>query len=539
MQLVKPMWLMMLLAILLGVAGFLCAIFITILGGYALLSLLELYQGMTLSYLFALVLLLAICRGILRYGEQASNHYIAFRVLAWIRDLVFQQLRKLAPAKLEGKEKGNLISIITSDIEQLEVFYAHTISPVVIALITCTIMLVYFVQFHYVLALIAFVAYFCVGVILPYQTSKEGNKDGLQYRMMLGESNTYFLDSIKGLKEVKQYDINHRLTHIDAQNDAMAKLTMRLKKHEANAKARCDSTILTFSFIMLVASLMLYHHNFIQVEAVILSTIAMTSSFGPVTALSNLANQLLHTFASGNRVLHLLEETAMVHEVNDMPSHTFTRGMDVKQVVFGYEEEVILNELSLHIPKNQIYGIVGKSGSGKSTLLKLLMRFFDTQSGEICLGDHNIQSWNTNDLRQLESYVIQDTYLFEDTILNNIKIANLAASEQDVIKACQKANIHDFIMSLEKGYQTIIKQGHHQLSGGERQRIGIARAFLHNSEIILLDEPTSNLDSLNEAIILKVLQAESKEKTVVLVSHRQSTMGIADHIISMDQGRAS
>ena len=543
--LVKPMLPIMIMAILLGVVGFLCAIFIAIMGGYGLLSIIG-ESSISLKTVFIAVGIMAVLRGALRYGEQASNHYIAFKLLAIIRDKVFKALRKLAPAKLEGKDKGNLISIITSDIELLEVFYAHTISPVCIAFITCLIMVVFFAQYSVIAALIALVAYISVGAILPMITSNMGKKAGSTYRGRFGEINTYLLDSIRGLREVIQYGYGKdRIEEIDKQSDYLAELNDDLKRCEGSSRGNCDSLIIGFSLIMLLTCVYLNSKGMISNEGTVICTIGLLGSFGPVTALSNLANNLLHTFASGDRILNILEETPLIEEVEGKSyesNENNSKLIECKNVDFAYNtnlDEVILDNVSMNIAKGEIVGISGKSGSGKSTLLKLMMRFFDTSSGEINISGKNIKDWNTSDLRDSESYVIQDTYLFVDSIKNNVKLANLNASDEEVIEACKKANIHEFIESLPNGYDTIIGEGHHQLSGGERQRIGIARVFLHDSDIILLDEPTSNLDSLNEGAILKVLNEERDKKTIVIVSHRKSTMKIADRVINMNNGRAS
>lgn len=561
--LVKNMIPIMLVAIFLGVVGFLCAIFISIMGGYGLLSIIG-ESNINLKNIFVIVGIMAILRGILRYGEQASNHYIAFKLLAIIRDKVFKSLRKLAPAKLEGKDKGNLISIITSDIELLEVFYAHTISPVCIAFITCSIMTIFFAKYSIFASIIAILAYLSVGVLLPMRTSNKGKDAGNEYRNKFGEINTYILDSIRGLREVIQYRCgNDRLKKIDTRSEVLADLNDLLKKCEGKSMGNCDSLIIVFSLIMLLVCSYLNLNGFISKEGVVICTIAMLGSFGPITALSNLANNLVQTFASGDRILDILEEKPLIEEVYEN-KNMFNKNMsnkilyseekvnkydesntnliECKKVNFSYNtnpKEIILDNIDMNIEKGEIVGISGKSGSGKSTLLKLMMRFFDTSSGDINISGENIKNWNTSDLRNYESYVIQDTYLFIDSIENNIKLANLSASHEDIVKACKKANIHKFIESLPNGYDTIIGEGHHQLSGGERQRIGIARAFVHDSEIILLDEPTSNLDSLNEGVILKVLNDEREKKTIIIVSHRKSTMKIADRVVNMDNKRAS
>ena len=537
--LVKPLLPLMLLAILMGVLGYLCSIFITIFGGYALLDLLGYATPLSVSTVFICVILFAVLRGVLRYAEQYSNHNIAFRLLALIRDQVFRALRRLSPAKLEGRDKGNLISIITSDIELLEVFYAHTISPVVIAFVVSLLMVLLIGQFHWALALIALLGYLTVGVVLPVITSKLGRETGAQYRREFGGMNSYFLDSLRGLKEIIQYGQGaRRLAGIGTRTDSLGKKQKQLSWYEGLTGALTNGAILLFSVGMLFASAGLYAGGAIGFDGVLICTIAMMGSFGPVTALANLANNLLQTFASGNRVLDILDEQPVVEEITGGADVPF-EGAECRNLSFAYGEETILDRLSLSFPQNQIIGITGKSGSGKSTLLKLLMRFWDADSGKVEISGQEVREINTGCLRRLESFVTQETQLFHDTIENNVKVAKLDATHEEVVLACKKASIHDFILTLPNGYDTNVGELGDSLSGGERQRIGIARAFLHDAPFILLDEPTSNLDSLNEAVILKALREQSGGKTVALVSHRRSTMGIADVTYSVENGRLS
>ncbi|MFQ7001686.1 MAG: amino acid ABC transporter ATP-binding/permease protein [Clostridium sp.] len=537
--LVKPLLHIMILAIFMGVLGFLCSIFITILGGMGLVNILGINTSLSLKTIFLVVTIFAVLRGILRYLEQASNHYIAFKILALIRNKVFTSLRKLAPAKLEGKDKGNLISIITSDIELLEVFYAHTISPIIIAFLTSLIMVIFIGKYNIVLGVIALFGYITVGVIIPIVSYKKGEDVGKDYRNNFGEMNSFFLDSLRGIRESIQYNATKkRLEDINNLTEKLDEKQKKLKDYEGSIKAVTDGTILTFSLLMLFVSIYLNSKNIINFEGVLISTISMMSSFGPVTALSNLANNLFHTLASGNRVLDILEEEPVVYEIINK-KHIFFEGLKCENVNFSYDKEEILKDVSLDIPKNKIVGIQGKSGSGKSTLLKLLMRFWDVNGGEIKISNENIKNINTSSLRDMESYVTQSTYLFNDTIKNNIKIAKENATMEEIIEASKKASLHEFIEKLPKGYETNVGELGDSLSGGEKQRIGIARAFLHNGPLILLDEPTSNLDSLNEGIILKSLKEECKDKTVVLVSHRKSTMNITDILYKMKEGRFS
>ncbi len=537
--LVKPLLHIMILAIFMGVLGFLCSIFITILGGMGLVNILGINTSLSLKTIFLVVTIFAVLRGILRYLEQASNHYIAFKILALIRNKVFTSLRKLAPAKLEGKDKGNLISIITSDIELLEVFYAHTISPIIIAFLTSLIMVIFIGKYNIVLGVIALFGYITVGVIIPIVSYKKGEDVGKDYRNNFGEMNSFFLDSLRGIRESIQYNATKkRLEDINNLTEKLDEKQKKLKDYEGSIKAVTDGTILTFSLLMLFVSIYLNSKNIINFEGVLISTISMMSSFGPVTALSNLANNLFHTLASGNRVLDILEEEPVVYEIINKKDISF-EGLKCENVNFSYDKEEILKDVSLDIPKNKIVGIQGKSGSGKSTLLKLLMRFWDVNGGEIKISNENIKNINTSSLRDMESYVTQSTYLFNDTIKNNIKIAKENATMEEIIEASKKASLHEFIEKLPKGYETNVGELGDSLSGGEKQRIGIARAFLHNGPLILLDEPTSNLDSLNEGIILKSLKEECKDKTVVLVSHRKSTMNITDILYKMKEGRFS
>ena len=537
--LVKPLLHIMILAIFMGVLGFLCSIFITILGGFGLVNILGINTSLSLKTIFLVVTIFAVLRGILRYLEQASNHYIAFKILALIRNKVFTSLRKLAPAKLEGKDKGNLISIITSDIELLEVFYAHTISPIIIAFLTSLIMVIFIGKYNIVLGVIALLGYITVGVIIPIVSYKKGEDVGKDYRNNFGEMNSFFLDSLRGIRESIQYNATKkRLEDINNLTEKLDEKQKKLKDYEGNIKAVTDGAILTFSLLMLFVSIYLNSKNIINFEGVLISTISMMSSFGPVTALSNLANNLFHTLASGNRVLDILEEEPVVYEITNKKDISF-ESLKCENVNFSYDKEEILKEISLNIPKNKIVGIQGKSGSGKSTLLKLLMRFWDVNCGEIKISNENIKNINTSSLRDMESYVTQSTYLFNDTIKNNIKIAKENATMEEIIEASKKASLHEFIEKLPKGYETNVGELGESLSGGEKQRIGIARAFLHNGPLILLDEPTSNLDSLNEGIILKSLKEECKDKTVVLVSHRKSTMNITDILYKMKGGRFS
>ena len=593
--LVKPLIHIMLAAIILGTAGYLCAIFLTILAGQVIVHGLiaggatntaigtVLTETVTsgnvateagtitvknmwlintpVKTIITVMIIIAVLRGILHYAEQYCNHFIAFKLLAIIRHKVFAALRKLCPAKLEGRDKGNLISIITTDIELLEVFYAHTISPIAIATLTSLIMVFFIGRYHWLAGLLALAAYLIVGVVIPMWNGKRGSQMGMEFRTNFGELNSFVLDSLRSLDETIQYDQGEkRKEQMSERSRSLAGMQEKLSKMEGSQRSFTNLVILLASFGMLALTVWLYGKGEIGFEGILTCTIAMMGSFGPVVALSSLSNNLNQTLASGERVLSLLEETPMVEEISggvdirtasgnipvvsentgkeESRASVFS-GTEAQHVTFAYENETILDDYSLKLEPGKITGIHGASGSGKSTLLKLLMRFWDVNQGSVSVDGEDVRKIPTRHLRDMESYVTQETHLFHDSIANNIAVGSPGASREAIIEAAKKASIHDFIMKLPKGYDTEVGELGDTLSGGEKQRIGIARAFLHDSPLILMDEPTSNLDSLNEGIILKSLREASEKKTVVLVSHRKSTMNIVDTVFEMKDGRIS
>lgn len=536
-KLIKNLIPQMIMAILTGVAGFLCATFITVLGGYAILNIMNFDFALSIETLFLLMAIFAVLRGILRYGEQTFNHYIAFKILANVRDKVFLKLRSLCPAKLEGKDRGDLISLITSDVELLEVFYAHTISPVAIAFIMSIIMSLFIGSFHIFMGILSIIAYVTVGITVPAFVSKSGKDTGNIYRNESGELSSYVLESLRGTDEILQYgNLQNRISNIDKKTDELLKTDFKLKSLAGFGRGFTNSVILFFDFLMLILAFWLYTKGSIDFSGVLIPIIALMSSFGPVVALANLGSTLQQTFASGERILKLLDEKETISEVLGKEDIEFN-GIECNNVTFKYKEEEILKDYGFSLEEKNILGIMGASGSGKSTLLKLIMRFYDVNSGEIKISDVNIKDINTSNLRDMEAYVTQETHLFKDSIKENVKIANLNATDEEIESACKKASIHDFIMSLPKGYDTPVAELGESLSGGEKQRLGIARAFVHNSKLLLLDEPTSNLDVLNEGVILNSLNKEREDKTVILVSHRKSTMSVADKVIGINEGK--
>lgn len=533
----KPLLYIMIPAVLMGVAGYLCAGFITILGGYGLVNILGYETALSLKNILIILGIIAVLRGVLHYAEQYSNHYIAFRLLAILRDKVFGKLRELCPAKLECRDKGSLISVITSDIELLEVFYAHTISPVAIGIIFSAIMAVFIGNYHFALGIIAAAAYIFVGAVIPVIISKICGNAAEDFRRENGKLSGFVLETLYGISEIIRFGSGEkRIFEMEKRTEKLSEKDRVLKRNNGICSALTMISVTVFPIVILVVSAVLYRSGILGFDGVIIPTIAMFSSFGPVIALANLGGGLQQTFAAADRVLDILEEKPSVPEITEGADIRFT-GADAENVSFSYGDEGVLENVSLHIPKSGIIGITGKSGSGKSTLLKLFMRFRETDLGEISISGKNINSIKTKSLRNCESLVTQDTHIFKDTIENNLKIAKLDAAHDEIETACKKASIHDFILSLPMGYETEAGELGDMLSGGEKQRIGAARAFLHDSDFMLLDEPTSNLDALNEAVILKSIAEQKDKKSILLVSHRASTMRIADKSFSIENGR--
>ena len=539
-KLVTPLAHIMAFTITMGTLGFLAAIFIMVLGAMGLVNLLNFDTHLSFSGILTALIVLAVARGALRYLEQMSGHYIAFKLLALLRDKVFSSLRRLAFVKLQDKQAGQLVSLVTNDIELLEVFYAHTIAPIMIAFFTSAILLLVFGHLSGWFVLVALSAYLTVGVILPIITTKLAREDGRRYRELVGEMNDFFLDSVRGMKEIQLFGYaKQRLDEIQQRSKKIDTAFERIKDQEAKVRVYTEVAVSAFNIIMLFTGLILFSLDKIDFSAFLIGVILLMSSYGPVIALSNLSSNLLQTLASGERVLSLLAEEPELKDVESAVDLKEVSRIDVENVSFAYGEEQILSDVSLSVKKGEILGIHGRSGSGKSTLLKLLMRFYDPKSGSIQINGESLPNINTRSLRDNMAYITQQTYIFNETIEENICLARRDATLEEIMEAAKKASIHDFILSLPEGYQTKMTELGGNLSDGEKQRIGIARAFLHNAPIILLDEPTCNLDSLNEAMILKSLLNVKAEKLIILVSHRQSTMAICDQVIGIENGRMS
>lgn len=527
----------MLLAVLNGSLGFLCAMGVPFFGAVGIAK--ALGENIPLSYgsIAALCIGCGVLRGGLRYLEQYGNHYIAFRLLAVLRDRIFTKLRALCPAKLESRQKGSLLTMITADIETLEVFYAHTVSPVCIAvLVSLAVMVVTGLAASWYLSLIAAAAYLCIGVLLPRFFSRRMAETGMRYRRELGDFGAYFLDSIKGIRELVLYNAGEaRAAEVDRRSDAMLDRTKALKRETALSAAVTEAAVSLSVLAVLAVGIFLVRSGSLSVGRMVLGVTAVFGSFGPVIAVSALPANLNQTFASGERILRLLEEQPEVEAVENGTELSY-EDLEVHDLSFAYGGETVLKGVSMTARKNEIVGIVGESGCGKSTLLKLL-RFWERSGGQIRYNGTDIDEINTESLYRNVTMVSQSTYLFDATIAENLRIAKPDATDEELMAALRMASAEELVQALPEGLSTSAGLLGGRLSMGERQRIGLARAFLSGCPLILLDEPTSNVDSINEGVILRALLKHKQGRTIILVSHRASTMAVADRVYKMENGQ--
>ncbi len=535
----KPLAPIMMITISMGVVGFLAAIAIASFGAIAIGTLIGDITFISFTGAMVVMAVCALLRGFLRYAEQLSGHYIAFKILYILRDKIFAKLRKLAPAKLEGQEKGNLISLITSDIELLEVFYAHTIAPISIAIITNTIISIILYMINPWFGLLSVVFFLIVGFVIPYASSSLGKEAGVAYRNMFGECNNYILDSLRGLKEVLLFkNGEERLKEINSKSHRINESLDKIKEHEGIIRSITDLTIMLSILTFVGLGFYQYSIGNLSFTWMLVGIVIIASSFGPVVALSNLSNTLLQTFACAERLFDLIDEEPHVEEV--LEGHEISGdSISYEDVTFCYpnRKEKIFDATSVHIEKGDKIALIGESGIGKSTFVKLMMRFWDVNEGNIKLDNKDIKEVNTNSIRNTQTLVSQETYLFNESILDNIRIGNVNATKEEVVKAAKMASIHDFIETLPKGYDTKVGELGGNLSSGEKQRIGLARAFLSDGEVLILDEPTSNLDTLNEGEILKSIKENCEDKTIVLISHRKSTTAVCNKTYKLENSK--
>ncbi|EAD5297679.1 ABC transporter ATP-binding protein [Listeria monocytogenes] len=528
---VKPLRGKMILAILLGIISNLSVILISLIGAYGILAVILAQPLNPYKWLFVMVGC-GVLRGVARYLEQYLNHDIAFRLLAIIRERIFSTLRKLGPARLSGKKSGDLITAITSDVEALEVFFAHTISPVFIALGTTIATVGFLGMYDTGLAIILLLGQILVGVVLPIISYKRNKKIGTAYQTEFVGLNQAVMENIASLQDIFQFKLGEaRLANLTNRGEKLN------KQYQKRLRQGSELQILGEWVLIGTATLILVLGSFWQLplETILIGTVLSLSSFGSVLALNALGTALLTTFASGKRLYALTEEKPVVTFNGPLELTDFERA-ELNKVCFSHDgKQAILSELSLDLPKGKWLGIGGESGSGKSTLVKLLMRYWDPD-GEVNLNNQPLPKITESSLHQLEGVMEQSTFLFEDTIGNNIRLGKKAATLDEVKEAARKAAIDKWIETLPEGYDTKIGGQARNLSDGERQRIGLARLFLHNAPLLLLDEPTSNLDYINEQAILNTLRSEIQDKTVLVISHRKTTLDLAEEQWLLENG---
>lgn len=526
------------LAVINGSIGFVCAMGVTVSGAVGIAKVLGEDIALSYGWIVGMAIGFGVLRGILRYFEQYSNHYIAFKLLAVLRDKVFGALRVLCPAKLENKQKGSIIAMITSDIETLEVFYAHTISPICIAVLVSlgVVLFIGFVSSWYI-ALVALVGYIFTGIIVPAVSSGRLKESGVRYRAEFASFSAFFLDSIKGINEIVLNNAGkERENEVNERSDELLSETKKMKREITKVSSAIELTVSVFILITLAVGIILVRSDVLSVGRMIIGVVAVFSSFGPVIAVGALPGNLTQTFASGDRVLNLLEEKPAVEEINGGRNFDYDN-LKVKDLSFSYDGSAeVLRDIKMHAEKGEIVGIIGESGCGKSTFLKLLLRFWEKDGGDIDYNGTDVDEINTESLFSNVTMVSQSTYLFEETVEDNLRIAKADAIDDEIENACRMASVHDFIKTLPDGYKTMVTALGDNLSAGEKQRLGLARAFLRGSSLILLDEPTSNVDSINEGIILDALRKQKNKKSIILVSHRESTMAIADRVYKVENG---
>ncbi len=545
-KLVDKFVVVLFLAVINGAIGNLLAVSISTLSVIALSSLLGLEISISFTNLLIIIVICGILRGIVRYFEQYSNHYIAFKILAIIRHKVFKKLESLSISDIDDKEKGNMMEMITSDIETLEVFYAHTVSPTLIALIVSVVNLIVLgLLTNFILSFVLLFFYILVGVIIPIISYKVLEKDGRSYRYELASFNSFFLDALKGIKELKFFNrIDEKAKIIDEKSSSLDKKRVKSNNKASIFKAISSSMIILSALSIILVSFLINSYSsitstlFIKPYELIIGVVISLSSFGPLIALSALPLNLVQTFSSGNRILDLLDEKASLNEVNDGTTLDY-KSVKVNSLSFKYNnaDKEVLKNINLNINENKIIVIKGESGIGKSTLLKLLIRYYKIEDQNmIKYNDIPIDNINTSSLLDNVTMFSQSTYLFNDTILNNLKIASLNASNEEIIDALKKASIYNFVFSLKDNLNTVIDPQKLNISLGEKQRLGLARVILRKPKLLLLDEPTANIDLENEVLFLNSLKTIKKDMSIIIITHKESTSRIADITYKLENG---
>ncbi len=536
-QLLKPLIPHMIITIILGTLGYLAISAISLFGGMSILQWSGLTEFGSLTFLMGVVIASGVLRAIFRLSEQYLTHYIAFRLLAIVRDRIYTTLRKLSHLQIQSFQKGELMSIITKDVELLEVFYAHTIAPVFIGVVTSFIYVGILSHFHPLYGVMALFTYLLISFIIPKSVYHFGEQAGAKYREDFGKLNNFLMDALKGMKELLIFGEQKRtLDTIDDYSEQLNDTTLTLKKHEGTLKAATDIGLYSMVFIQILVTVALYNYDQITSSEGLLALLLLFSSFGPSLALSQLSASLVHTFASAKSVLHVLN---LVPEASSDGTESVTdiQHITFKKVTFGYDEKSILySDINMRWTKGTIIGLKGQNGVGKSTLISLLLQDLTPLAGEIHINDQNIKHFLKEKL--LEHFCVVDahTTVFSDTLRRNITLYQDHYTDEEIGTACQKAGLEEFIASLPDGLDTYLQEYAANMSSGQLQRLALARLFLKNASVYVLDEPTSNLDALNEKHILQAIRENAADKLVILISHNDSVLAMADHIYTIEDG---
>ena len=538
MHILKPLIPHMILTIMLGTLGYLAITAITVLGGMAVLQWSGFADYQTFSILISGIIAAGVLRAIFRLSEQYCTHYIAFRILALVRDQIYATLRKLSHKQIQSFQKGDLMNVITKDVELLEVFYAHTIAPVFIGIVTSVIYIAIFASFHPLYGVLGLLAYVTISYVIPKSVYRYGENAGKLYREDFGKLSNYLMDILKGIKEILIFGGQEQsLEQIDTFSEQLNDTTLNLKKHEGLLKAVTDCGLYVMVFLQIMLSIYLYSHEMVSASTALLALLLLFASFGPSLALSQLSASLVHTFASAKSVLRVLNITADNH-IDGTDYAKEISQIEFKNVSFGYEgKEALYENVNMKWEKGKIIGIKGKNGTGKSTLISLLFQDVIPDSGEILVNGKSIASYGKESLFQQFSVVDAHTTVFSDKLRHNITLYHDHYSDEEIMMALHKAGLEEFVEELPDGLDTYMQEYAGNISSGQVQRLALARLFLKNSSLFILDEPTSNLDILNEKHILKSLKLHGEDKLIVIISHNDSVLALADEVYAIENGK--
>ena len=493
----------------------------------------------------AAMILLGLARGTFGYLGPYLSHVAAFRILVGLRDEFFWAIEPLAPAKLASRRTGDLVSTAVSDIEILELFFAHTAGPVVVAFVVPIIALAALAAINILLAE-ALLIFLILLILMPRLAFWLGSRLGERLRGQLAVLNSQVLDTIQGMREILSFGYSKpRLEELSRNSAALLELQARQARNIGLQSAASISIVSLGTLAVLITASILVRQNSLEPGFLPITMILASSVFLSITSVVEISKQLSLTRAAARRLFLLLDEKPAVRDESDPDKEelieSIVPSISQEDVSFRYspDEPAVLSSLSLEIPAGSTVALVGMSGAGKSTVANLLLRFWDPESGRILLGGRDLRCYPLEDLRRLFSVVNQDVFLFSDSVRENIRLGRSEASDAEVEEAAARARIHDFIITLPQGYDTLVGERGVRLSGGERQRIAIARALLKGAPILLLDEATSSLDAENERAIKEALMVGREGRTTVMIAHRLSTVVDADRILVIDGGRVA